>query len=254
MKDEVKPKRIRVIAICAVRSRGRILVFEGFDSVKGTHYYRPLGGGLDPGETSEAAARREVREEIGLDVTDLHLLGVLENVFHLDGEPFHEIVFVYDGRFQDEQAETREEFTVEEDNGTRMRAMWREPDSFDANHRLVPEGVLALLRQNRIYHIASAGAVEEARKSGHYTTEAFAVEGFIHCSYAHQLVPVANRRFRGRADLVVLEVDRAKLQCPIIDENLEGGAELFPHIYGRLPMSAVISIRNFPSDAAGSFR
>jgi uncharacterized protein (DUF952 family) len=53
--------------------------------------------------------------------------------------------------------------------------------------------------------------------------------------------------------LVLLEIDRAKLRCNVIDENLEGGTELFPHIYGAVPMSAVIRVHDFPCDAAGRF-
>ena len=60
-------------------------------------------------------------------------------------------------------------------------------------------------------------------------------------------------RFIGRTDLVVLEIDRTKLQCDVIDENLEGGAEAFPHIYGRLPMSAVAGIHDFPCAESGRF-
>lgn len=143
----MKPKQIRVIAICVIWVESRILVLEGFDSVKNTFYYRPLGGGVEPGETSHDAVAREIQEEIGLKVTDLRLLGVLENLFQLEGEPFHEVVFVHEGRFQDESANLRTEFTVTEDNGTRMRAVWRDPASFDQQHRLVPEGLITLLHQ-----------------------------------------------------------------------------------------------------------
>jgi uncharacterized protein (DUF952 family) len=69
---------------------------------------------------------------------------------------------------------------------------------------------------------------------------AFEADGFIHCSYAHQLAQVAEHHFRGGTDLVVLEIDPTALSCTVIDENLEGGGELFPHIYGRLPMAAVV--------------
>jgi uncharacterized protein (DUF952 family)/8-oxo-dGTP pyrophosphatase MutT (NUDIX family) len=251
----MNPNRIRVISICAIWSQGgRILVFEAFDSVKGTFYYRPLGGGIEPGETSEATAVREVREEIGLDITDLSLLGVLENVFQLQGAPFHEIVFVYEGRFRDESVENREEFIVEEDNGDRLRGVWRELNSFDANRRLVPEGLLALLVRNVVYHITTRPAIDAAAtNSQEYIPETFGAEGFIHCSYAHQVAAVANRRFTGRADLILLEIDRARLRCPVLDENLEGGLELFPHIYGHLPTSAITRIHDFPCDAAGRF-
>jgi ADP-ribose pyrophosphatase YjhB (NUDIX family) len=143
----MKPKRIRVIAICVIQSERGILVFEGFDSVKGTYYYRPLGGGVEPGETSEAAVRREILEEVGQELTDVRLLAVLENIFVLEGEPRHEIVFVYEGRFLDELASQRSEFNIEEPNGERLVATWRKLDSFDDQHRLVPRELMKLLRE-----------------------------------------------------------------------------------------------------------
>lgn len=51
--------------------------------------------GLEFGEMSEAALRREFKEELGFDITPVSLLGVLENHFELEGEPGHEIVHVY---------------------------------------------------------------------------------------------------------------------------------------------------------------
>jgi uncharacterized protein (DUF952 family) len=105
----------------------------------------------------------------------------------------------------------------------------------------------------RIYHITSKQEASEAQKTGIYTPAAFAREGFIHCSYANQVLAVANRIFRRRPDLVVLEIDPDTLDSKIIDENLEGGSELYPHVYGRLRMSAVIRIHSFPCDAEGKF-
>src|SRR5262249_33536570 len=97
---------------------------------------------------------------------------------------------------------------------------------------------------NAIYHITSAAAARDAEKSGEYTPEGFAVEGFIHCSYAQQVPGVLNRFFQGRTGLVLLEIDPSRLACRIVDENLEGGAELFPHVYGKLPMAAVVRIQD----------
>jgi uncharacterized protein (DUF952 family) len=104
-----------------------------------------------------------------------------------------------------------------------------------------------------IYHITTAAEARNAAKSGEYAPEGFAAEGFIHGSYARQVCAVANTRFKGRQDLVLLEIDPTRLPCTVIDENLEGGTELFPHIYGRLPMSAVVGIHEFPCDATGRF-
>ena len=122
------------------------MVFHGYDSVKETYYHRPLGGGVEPGETTRAAVAREITEELGLQIGALKLLGVLENIFVLDGQPKHEIVFVYDGCFVDESVYAQSELHGWEANGEPLRAVWRKLDSFDEEHRLVPEGLWDLLQ------------------------------------------------------------------------------------------------------------
>ncbi len=144
-----KPPFIRVIAICLFRHSDRILVFEGFDQVTGTHYYRPLGGGVDAGETSAQGIVREIQEEVGAAVTDLQLIGVLESIFTVNQRAGHEIVFVYDGRFVDESIYRQPFVTAVEDNGDKLHATWRALDSFDKQHRLVPEALNSLLSQEQ---------------------------------------------------------------------------------------------------------
>ncbi len=104
-----------------------------------------------------------------------------------------------------------------------------------------------------ILHIAAAAAWDEAVRRGVYSADSLAAEGFIHCSDARQLVAVANRLFRGRTDLVLLRVDASKLDAPVRYENLEGGTELFPHVYGPLPTSAVVEAVPFLPDGDGGF-
>ena len=105
----------------------------------------------------------------------------------------------------------------------------------------------------RLYHITSAREADQARQKGIYVPAAFGREGFIHCSYKHQVIATANRIFRGRRDLVLLEIDKEKLDCNVIEENLEGGSELFPHIYGPLKMSAVTAVYELPCGSEGTF-
>ena len=78
---------IRPLAICIFRSNDRILVIEGYDSVKKQTFYRPLGGGINFGESSSAALVREIHEEIAADVADLEYLGTLENIFRTTAPP-----------------------------------------------------------------------------------------------------------------------------------------------------------------------
>jgi uncharacterized protein (DUF952 family) len=109
-------------------------------------------------------------------------------------------------------------------------------------------------RPDRLFHITSAEELRTAQEDGVYRPAAFAREGFIHCSYRSQVVPVANRLFRGRQGLVLLEIDPALITSPIVDENLEGGTELFPHVYGPLPLSAVVRVLELRCGDDGTFR
>jgi 8-oxo-dGTP pyrophosphatase MutT (NUDIX family) len=136
---------IRVVALCVFRRADSILVFEGFDSVLGMPFYRPLGGGVNAGETTHQAIIREIREEIEAEITKLALLGTLENIFMLEGKLCHEIVFVYEGQFVDETLNQREEFTIHEDNAQSVLASWRPLSFFTTYHRLVPDGLKELL-------------------------------------------------------------------------------------------------------------
>jgi uncharacterized protein (DUF952 family) len=104
-----------------------------------------------------------------------------------------------------------------------------------------------------IFHLTSQDEWQQAKLKDEYKPTDFHSEGFIHCSYKAQLLAVANRRFRGRNDLLVLVIEPAKLNCQVIDENLEGGTEPFPHIYGALPIGAVVESRAFPCDPDGTF-
>jgi glutathione S-transferase len=78
--------------------------------------------------------------------------------------------------------------------------------------------------------------------------------GFVHCSYRDQVLGVAELLYADAAELVVLEVDPRRLASPVRAENLEGGHELFPHLYGPLEVSAVVRALPMRRDAGGRFR
>ncbi|MGT2884670.1 NUDIX hydrolase [Streptococcus ferus] len=57
--------------------------------------YYTLGGAVQVGEITEHAVRREIKEEIGIDVQVGPLAFVVENQFELDGNSYHQIEFQY---------------------------------------------------------------------------------------------------------------------------------------------------------------
>jgi len=65
--------------------------------------------------------------------------------------------------------------------------------------------------------------------------------GFIHCSTKEQVLPTANRRYADQ-DMVVLEINAEKVPSKTVFEDLKSMGEEHPHIYGELPIDAVVRI------------
>jgi len=104
-----------------------------------------------------------------------------------------------------------------------------------------------------IFHITKREAWNRAEAEGTYRTEMFPIEGFIHCSTREQVIQVANVRFRGQRELVLLSIDTDKVTAEIRYENLEGGEQMFPHVYGELNIDAVVEVTEFEPGADGYF-
>ena len=105
----------------------------------------------------------------------------------------------------------------------------------------------------KIYHIAGKNDWLEAKHKGFYSCESLKNEGFIHCSTQQQIIPVANRFYKGAKNLVLLQLDEEKVNQKIKYENLESGEELFPHIYGPINPDAVINVIEFIPGKDGLF-
>lgn len=144
---------IRPLVICVFQQEDTILVAEGYDPVKGDYFYRPIGGGIEFGETSEEALIREMKEELDTAVMGLVYLGTLENIFRFNGNIGHEIVRVYDASFTDHSFNKAITFEGIEDNGERFTVMRLPIQTFrSGEHRLVPENLLDLLELKGIAH------------------------------------------------------------------------------------------------------
>jgi uncharacterized protein (DUF952 family) len=91
-----------------------------------------------------------------------------------------------------------------------------------------------------IYHLAHEADWARARAGVPYHGAADCRrDGFIHFSTAAQLAGSAARHRPGARDLVLVAVDAARLGPALRWEPGRNGA-LFPHLYGPLPMAAVI--------------
>lgn len=104
-----------------------------------------------------------------------------------------------------------------------------------------------------VYHLALEDEWQEAVVAGRaYSVStrgrSLAEVGFVHCAFGHQLGGVARRFYGDRSDLVVLAIDPLATGAEMVVESVPGADETFPHIYGPVPLAAVVSATPWDGD------
>ena len=110
--------------------------------------------------------------------------------------------------------------------------------------------------RNRVFpmllHIAHGDEWARAQMDGVYKADSLSDQGFIHCSYPHQVVKVANSVYRGQRGLVLLHIDPDRLDSRVVEED-GGDGELYPHVYGPINLDAVVKVERLEPGDDGSF-
>lgn len=97
-----------------------------------------------------------------------------------------------------------------------------------------------------IYRLLSHDDWQTAQAAGAFGGSAHdRRDGFIHFSTASQVRETAAKHYAARDDLVLLRVEVAALEAPLRWE-VSRNQELFPHLYGALPVSAVRRVDPLP--------
>lgn len=99
-----------------------------------------------------------------------------------------------------------------------------------------------------VYKIVSADIWQEAEAAGVFAGAGIdLIDRYIHLSTEGQVRRTAERYFTGQDNLVLIAVDEAALGQALKYEAATGG-DLFPHLYGPLSLSAVLSVSPLPLD------
>ena len=105
-----------------------------------------------------------------------------------------------------------------------------------------------------VYKIMSAAELQQIQRDGVFHGSPVDIaDGYIHLSCGSQLAATLDKHFNGVAGLMLAAVDLALLGDTVRWEQARGG-QLFPHIYGLLPVGAVVSIAPVERTADGAVR
>jgi len=112
-----------------------------------------------------------------------------------------------------------------------------------------------------IFHITPRTVWDAAQAKGEYVAESLQSEGCIHCSTLAQILPVADKYYKGQTGLVLLMIEPTLLSSDLKWEAPSGGTpppgvpdgDQFPHIYGPINLDAVVNVFDFIRDSNGDW-
>jgi len=134
---------VRAVAVALLADRGRMLVTELPDPTTGRTAYRPPGGEIAFGERGHEAVRRTMRDEFGIQLTEVRPMATLESIHRFAGRDAHELVLVYEVATADPQVWSQSRLRGRRGDVT---AIWAPVDMFRRNEaQLLPDGLLPLL-------------------------------------------------------------------------------------------------------------
>ena len=107
-----------------------------------------------------------------------------------------------------------------------------------------------------LVHLCTIDEWAAAQTDGERRPPSLNGQGFVHLSAPEQVHLPANRLYGGRTDMLLLRLDPTQLGAPVRWEPgvpTDPESMTFPHLYGPLPVVAVISVTRYSPDGDGAF-
>ena len=142
---DVGDYKLNVRAAVIIIHRNKILVHKNVNS----DHYALIGGRVKVGEDSANTVKREIREELGKEIKLIGYVSTVENFFELEGLKYHEVLFIHQGEFRNEE-DKKIECTLQNVEGKDyLQYEWLEIDKIE-EYPLVPKLIKEILKQKKL--------------------------------------------------------------------------------------------------------
>ena len=141
---KVEDYKLNIRATGIIIHNNKLLVHNN----KEEDHYALMGGRIAIGESSEETVKREFKEEIGKDVEVIGYVGTVENFFTTKTEKYHEIMFIYQLEFRDEEDKKIEHTLKNIEGEDYLEYIWLDINNLE-NEPLKPEGIIPIIKSDK---------------------------------------------------------------------------------------------------------
>lgn len=140
----VEDYKLNIRAAGVIIHNGKILVHKNINS----DHYALVGGRVQIGENSAKTVKREMQEELGKNVEITGYIATIENFFEMKGSKYHEILFVYQAEFINED-DKKIEYTLKNREGKDyLQYEWIDLNKIE-EYPLYPKVIQSILKEQK---------------------------------------------------------------------------------------------------------
>ena len=141
---DVEDYKLNVRATVIIEHNGKILAHKNIHS----NHYALIGGRVKIGEDSESTVKREMLEELGKEIEVIGYVATIENFFEMKGSKYHEILFVHEAEFVDED-DKKIDYNLKNVEGEDwLQYEWLDISKID-EYPLLPTSIKSVLKGNK---------------------------------------------------------------------------------------------------------
>lgn len=141
---DVEDYKLNIRAAGVIIHKGKILAHRNINS----DHYALVGGRVQIGENSSKTVKREMQEELGKNVEITGYIATIENFFEMKGSKYHEILFVHQAEFINED-DKKIEYTLKNKEGKDyLQYEWIDLDKIE-EYPLYPKTIQTILKEQK---------------------------------------------------------------------------------------------------------
>ena len=141
---DVENYKLNVRAAGVIIHNNKLLVHR---NIKNDHYAL-VGGRVAIGEDSETTLKREIMEEMGKEIEITGYISTIENFFEMKGSKYHEIMFVHQAEFLNEEDKKIEQTLQNIEGKDYLQYEWLDLDKIE-EYPLRPESIKSVLKNGK---------------------------------------------------------------------------------------------------------